>query len=281
MWVWNAIIAPEVQIAPALNLFKPSCEHPLILLLVILDSSDYVGSSWFSVRHLPMRSDPTAFSIPPGSSLRSAAQIIETAGVDLPAWQLELLGRVLGRSSKIKAGSYEVEGGLTALSLLDKLTRGDVTQSEIVLVEGKTFRQFRAALNEHPGLSHDSLKSSAAQILMHVGAKERHPEGLFFPDTYLFDKDSSDLDVYRRAYRAMQSRPAIAWWWRESTLPLHTPYELLILASIVEKETDAGGSSADRRGIRQSVAAHAAANRSYVIYGRVRPSTAICARTIC
>jgi len=216
----------------------------LILLLVVLGFVGViVGSSWFSVRHLPMRSDPTAFSIPPGSSLRSAAQIIETAGVDLPAWQLELLGRVLGRSSKIKAGSYEVEGGLTALALLDKLTRGDVTQGEIVLVEGKTFRQFRAALNEHPGLSHDSLKLSDAQILTHVGARERHPEGLFFPDTYLFDKGSSDLDVYRRAYRAMQSRLATVWGGRESTLPLKTPYELLILASIVEKET---GTATDR-----------------------------------
>lgn len=216
----------------------------IILFLVILGFiGAVVGASWFTVRHLPMRNDPTAFSIPPGASLRTAAQVIEAAGVELPAWQLELLGRVLGRSSKIKAGSYEIEDGLTALALLNKLTRGDVTQSEIVLVEGKTFRQLRAVLNEHPDLAHDSLKMTDAKVLALLGARETHPEGLFFPDTYLFPKGSSDLDVLRRAYRAMQPKLAAAWEKRESTLPLKTPYELLILASIVEKET---GIPADR-----------------------------------
>jgi len=216
----------------------------LILLVLILAFLAVIsGASWLTVRHLPMRSDPTAFSIPPGASLRAAAQVIEAAGIDLPAWQLELMGRLLGRSAKIKAGSYEVDEGLTALALLDKLTRGDVTQGELVLVEGKTFRQLRAALNEHPDLAHDSAKLSDAKILAMLGAKENHPEGLFFPDTYLFHKGSSDLDVLRRAYKAMQPRLAAAWDRRESTLPLKSPYELLILASIVEKET---GTSADR-----------------------------------
>jgi UPF0755 protein len=149
----------------------------------------------------------------------------------------------LGRASKIKAGSYEIEEGITALALLDKLTRGDVTMSEIVLVEGKTFRQLRTAINEHPDLAHDSAKMTDMQIQTRLGAKEPHPEGLFFPDTYLFSKGSSDFDVLRRAYRAMQPKLATVWERRESTLPLNTPYELLILASIVEKET---GVPADR-----------------------------------
>ena len=216
----------------------------LFLLVVILAFvSVMAGVSWFTVRHLPMRSDPATFSIPAGASLRTAAQVIEAAGIDLPAWQLELMGRIMGRSSKIKAGSYEVDEGLTALALLEKLTRGDVTQGELVLVEGKTFRQFRAALNEHPDLAHDTQKLSDRQILARLGAKEPHPEGLFFPDTYLFDKGSSDLDVLRRAYRSMQPRLAAAWERREATLPVKTPYEMLILASIVEKET---GVPADR-----------------------------------
>lgn len=215
-----------------------------VLLAVILAFvTAVVGISWFTTRHLPMRSDPTMFSIPAGASLRSAAQVIEAAGIDIPAWQLEMLGRVMGRSAKIKAGSYEVEEGLTALALLDKLTRGDVTQGELVLVEGKTFRQLRTLLNEHPDLAHDTQKLSDGKILALLGAKETHPEGLFFPDTYLFNKGSSDIDVLRRAYKAMQPRLAAAWEKRESTLPVKTPYELLILASIVEKET---GLPADR-----------------------------------
>ena len=121
--------------------------------------------------------------------------------------------------------------------MLDKLTRGDVLFSELTLVEGKSFRQLRAALNEHPDLSHDTLKLSDQQILKGIGAKEPHPEGLFFPDTYLFGKGSSDLDVLRRAYKAMQPKLAEAWAKRESTIPLKSPYDLLILASIVEKET--------------------------------------------
>jgi UPF0755 protein len=215
-----------------------------ILLAVILAFvAAIMGVSWFTTRHLPMRSDPTMFSIPAGASLRAAAQVIESAGVDLPAWQLELLGRILGRSAKIKAGSYEVDGALTALALLDKLTRGDVSQGELVLVEGRTFRQFRTLLNEHPDLAHDTQKLSDTKLLVLLGAKEAHPEGLFFPDTYLFNKGSSDIDVLRRAYRAMQPRLAAAWETRETTLPVKTPYELLILASIVEKET---GLPADR-----------------------------------
>lgn len=215
-----------------------------VLLVVILAFvAAIVGVSWFTTRHLPMRSDPTMFSIPAGASLRTAAQVIESAGIDIPAWQLEMLGRVMGRSSKIKAGSYEVEGGLTALGLLNKLTRGDVAQGELVLVEGKTFRQLRALLNEHPDLAHDSQKLSDGKILALLGAKEAHPEGVFFPDTYLFSKGGSDFDVLRRAYKAMQPKLAAAWETREKTLPVKTPYELLILASIVEKET---GVPADR-----------------------------------
>lgn len=209
----------------------------LLLLVIVGFLCVIVGASWFTVRHLPMRSDTVTFSIPAGASLRTAAQVIESAGVDLPAWQLELLGRVMGRSAKIKAGSYELESGLTATALLDKLTRGDVLFSELTLVEGKSFRQLRAALNEHPDLSHDTLKLSDQQILKGIGAKEPHPEGLFFPDTYLFGKGSSDLDVLRRAYKAMQPKLAEAWAKRESTIPLKSPYDLLILASIVEKET--------------------------------------------
>jgi len=215
-----------------------------VLLMVILAFvAAIVGISWFTTRHLPMRSDPTMFSIPAGASLRTAAQVIESAGIEIPAWQLEMLGRVMGRSSKIKAGSYEVEQGLTALALLNKLTRGDVTQGELVLVEGKTFRQFRALLNEHPDLAHDSQKLSDGKILAFLGVKEAHPEGLFFPDTYLFSKGSSDFDVLRRAYKAMQPKLAAAWEAREKTLPVKTSYELLILASIIEKET---GIPADR-----------------------------------
>jgi UPF0755 protein len=123
------------------------------------------------------------------------------------------------------------------------MTRGDVLQGEVVLVEGKTFRQFRAVLNENPDLVHDSLNLSDQEILARLGARENHPEGLFYPDTYVFNKGSSDLDVLRRAYKSMQPRLAAAWDKRDASVPLKTPYDLLTLASIVEKET---GLASDR-----------------------------------
>ena len=215
----------------------------VLLVLILAFLAAIAGAGWLTLRPLPMKTSPAGFSVPTGASLRAAAQAVEAAGIDLPAWQLELMGRLLGRSARIKAGSYEVDAGLTALTLLDKLTRGDVLQGEFVLVEGKTFRQFRAALNENPDLVHDSLRLGDQEILTRLGARESHPEGLFYPDTYVFNKGSSDLDVLRRAYKSMQPRLAAAWERRDGSVPLKSPYELLILASIVEKET---GLASDR-----------------------------------
>lgn len=215
----------------------------VLLVLILAFLAAIAGAGWLTLRPLPMKASPAGFSVPSGASLRAAAQAIEAAGIDLPAWQLELLGRLLGRSARIKAGSYEVDAGLSALTLLDKLTRGDVLQGEVVLVEGKTFRQFRAALNENPDLVHDSQKLSDQEVLTRLGATESHPEGLFYPDTYVFNKGSSDLDVLRRAYKSMQPRLAAAWEKRDTSVPLKSPYELLTLASIVEKET---GLASDR-----------------------------------
>ena len=210
----------------------------IILLLVMLAFIGVIGgAAYFMVHPLQMAKSPSSFTIPAGSSLRGAAQAIESAGVDLPAWQLVLLGRFMGSAAKIKAGSYEVEQGITAVGLLEKMMRGDVTQGELVLVEGRSFRQFRNLLNENPDLRHDTQPMSDAQLLAAVGARETHPEGLFFPDTYMFDKGASDLDVLRRAYHAMQKRLLASWAQRDPSVPLKSPYELLILASIIEKET--------------------------------------------
>jgi UPF0755 protein len=184
-----------------------------------------------------LRTDPADFSIKPGSSLRSATRQIIEAGVDLSAWQFNLLGRLLGQAAAIKAGSYEVRNAITPLALLNKLTAGDITQVEVVFIEGWTFRQMRAALNSHPGVRHDSATLSDAQIIAQLGAPARSPEGLFFPDTYLFGKGTSDLDILKRAYKAMDKQLKAAWEQRAPGLPYRDPYEALIMASIIEKET--------------------------------------------
>lgn len=216
----------------------------ILLLLLVLGTIGALSSwFWLTGKPLAMKNERISFTVTAGSGLKAAALTIENAGVDFPAWQLAWMGRILGRSTKIKAGSYEIERGLTALGLLDILTRGDVTRTEVVLVEGKTFRQFRQLLNQNPDIRHDTQGLSDAEILKRLNAKESHPEGLFFPDTYLVDKGSSDFDVMRRAYSAMQTRLEAAWKTRDPAIPLNSPYEMLILASIVEKET---GLPADR-----------------------------------
>ncbi len=159
------------------------------------------------------------------------------------AWRFELLARVLGRAQEIKAGSYELTRPVTPLDLLGKLTRGDVTQAEVRLIEGWTFRQFRLALDQSPYLRHETQGLDRAQLMAQIGASEIEPEGLFFPDTYLFAKGSADVAVLRRSYRAMQRHLAQEWAARDANLPYRTPYDALIMASIIEKET---GRPADR-----------------------------------
>ncbi len=186
---------------------------------------------------LTIRKLPVEFEIPEGTRFRGAARILDEAGVEVGRFQFEALARALGRAQQIKAGSYELTAPLKPLELLDKLTRGDVTQAEITFIEGWTFRQVRNALNESPDLRHDTLGLDQAQILQRLGAPERRAEGLFFPDTYLFSKGASDLSVLRRAYGAMQRHLALEWSKRTPDLPYQNPYQALIMASLIEKET--------------------------------------------
>jgi UPF0755 protein len=199
--------------------------------------------AWYAFSPVSLRADPADFSIKPGSSLRSATRQMVESGVELNAWQFNLLGRLLGKAGTIKAGSYEVARGVTPLALLNKLTSGDFTLTEITLIEGWTFRQMRAALNAETDLTHDTSALSDAEIMARLGVAGRSPEGLFFPDTYLFGKGSSDLELLKRAYKAMDRQLGAAWQGRAPDLPYRTPYEALIMASVIEKET---GQATDR-----------------------------------
>jgi UPF0755 protein len=209
----------------------------LFILAVLLIVVSAGGFFWLVSAPLALPGDSVDFSIARGSSLRVAARDIAAAGVALDPWLLVMLGKVLRAESSIKAGSYEVGRGVTARQLLDKLTRGDVTQGEIAFIEGWTFRQMRERLDAHPDLRHDSKGLPETEVLRLLGAEAKTAEGLFFPDTYLFDKQSRDVEVLARAYREMQRHLAREWASRASGLPYEQPYQALIMASIVEKET--------------------------------------------
>lgn len=215
-----------------------------VFALAVLVGLGFAGwLAWFASQPLQLAASPLEFGIKSGTPLKTASAQMAAAGVGFEPWRFSLLGRLLGRAADIKAGSYQIVQGITPMQLLDKLTQGDVTQAAVVFVEGKTFTQIRAVLDAHPEVTHDSAALSDREILARIGAAEAHPEGLFFPDTYVFDKNSSDLDVLRRAYRTMQARLAAEWQGRDPNLPYASPYEALIMASIVEKET---GQPADR-----------------------------------
>ncbi len=125
----------------------------------------------------------------------------------------------------------------TPLELLDRLARGDVIQVDLKLLEGWTIRQLRSAVDASPFLRHETQNMNDRELLERLGATEAHAEGLFYPDTYRFAKGSSDLALLRRAYQAMQSHLQQEWKARAPDVPYRTPYEALIMASIIEKET--------------------------------------------
>jgi UPF0755 protein len=215
-----------------------------LILLSVLGGAVFAAWMW-SFAHRPLRFEttPLEVTIPPGSSLGVAARDLVASGVSMRPWQFALLGRFRGLDADIKAGTYRFPEALTPLELLEKLTRGEFVLMEVVFIEGWTFRQLRQALDAHPDLRHDTAGVSDAEVLSRIGAKPGHPEGRFFPGKYLFAKGSSDTEVLRQAYGQMERRLAAAWDERDPAVPLASPYEALILASIVEKET---GQASDR-----------------------------------
>jgi len=208
-----------------------------VILLAACAAAGYLA--WYLTTPLAIGKLPVEFELPPGTRFRHAIVLMEQAGIVVGRWQFEVLARSTGRASRIKAGSYELTQSPTPLQLLEKLTRGDVTQAEVKLIEGWTVRQVRAVLDADPYLRHDTAGLDAVALLERVGATEPHVEGLFFPDTYMFAKGSSDLAVLRRAYHAMRKHLQAEWRTRDANTPYRTPYDALIMASIVEKETGA------------------------------------------
>jgi UPF0755 protein len=186
---------------------------------------------------------PIPFVIKPGSAVKSAAQQISDAGVPLNVQLFALLARLSGKSAKMKAGTYELKPGTTPRQLISQLVRGEFAQESIAIIEGWTFKQMREAINSHPALKHDTAQMSDKDLLSLITPDFKNPEGLFFPDTYMFATGASDLQIYRQAYAVMKKRLNEAWAARNPSLPYKTPYEALIMASIVEKET---GQAAER-----------------------------------
>jgi UPF0755 protein len=210
----------------------------LLFLAALLAAAAAAGYAWwFVTTPIPLPQDKVAFTIAPGSGLRSATRQMNAAGIAVSPLAFELLARHRGVAQDVKAGSYELVRGARPGDLLDKITRGEFALAEIRFIEGWTFRQLREALDTHPDLRHDTRGLSDAEVMQRLGAAGVAAEGWFFPDTYRFAKQSSDLDVLKAAHAAMKKQLAVAWSRRAPDSPLRSEYEALVLASIVEKET--------------------------------------------
>jgi len=210
----------------------------LLTCLALLAAAGWLW--WFAHEPLRLAAPAVEFTIAQGSSLRAASRVIARAGVEMPPLAFEVVARTAAKPGEIKAGTYEVTPGTTPLELLGKLTRGEFALVEVKFIEGWTFRQLREALDGHPHVRHDTKGLPDAAVLERLGLSEPHPEGLFFPDTYRFARGTSDIELLRTANRALAKRLDAAWADRRPDLPLTSPYEALILASIVEKETGKG-----------------------------------------
>ncbi|AHV93773.1 endolytic transglycosylase MltG [Bordetella holmesii] len=222
----------------------------LVLLVVTLAVGATVAGAWYWMNQ-PMRlaADRVDFVVDPGATPRAIARALNAAGV--PVWEpgFVWMARLSERDKQIKAGGYQAISGDTPWLLLERLARGDMSQRQVTFLEGWTFRQIRAALREHPDVKQTLGDVSDEALMDRLGAQIKHPEGMFFPDTYVFTPGSTDFDILRRAYQEGQRVLASAWLKRDPDLPMATPYEALIMASIVEKETGHGPERARISGV--------------------------------
>jgi UPF0755 protein len=216
-----------------------------LLALLLLAIAGAGGAVWFWLeRPLALADERVELSIEPGTSPRAVAEGWVAAGVRTSPRALYEWFRWSGQARAIRAGSYEVEPGITPRALLDKMVRGDEVLEQVRIIEGWSLRRMRAELARAPNLRPASTALSDAELMNALGAPDLPAEGRFFPDTYAYSRGVSDLTVLRRAHAAMQRHLAAAWAERAPGLPLRSADEALILASIVEKETG----RADERG---------------------------------
>jgi UPF0755 protein len=198
---------------------------------------------------LPSQTQAFEFTVDKGMSLKSLAKKLTERGLLPEPNGLWLLGRITNQATGIQAGTYRLDSPISPLALLKKMNDGDVVTIAITFVEGITFRQMRESMESNATLKNTLKGLSDKEVLQKIGATESHPEGLFFPDTYRFSAGATDMDILKISYQAMQKKLADAWAQREEGLPYQSPYEALIMASIIEKETG----RADERALIGSV----------------------------
>ncbi|MFV8571284.1 endolytic transglycosylase MltG [Marinobacter sp. SBS5] len=183
--------------------------------------------------------EPVLFSVEHGTSFNGLAQELARKGLVSDSLWLRLHGRLNPEHTRIKAGDYEITPGMTPVDIVQSMVEGKVKLWAVQFIEGWTFSDLRGALANSENLKKVTTEWSDKQVMDAVGASDQHPEGWFFPDTYMFSSSETDLDILKRAYSRMTSVLEQEWEGRAKDLPYKTSYEALIMASIVERETGA------------------------------------------
>jgi UPF0755 protein len=215
----------------------------LVLLGVIAAGAlAWWGYQWLQTP-IASLTQPTIFEVRKGASLRTVASTLNDQSLlDQPQiWTV--WARITQKDQSLKAGEYQLAPGLTPAELLELLNSGEVLLHSITFIEGSTFADMRKAMAQSPFIANEYGERTPQEIMRTLGQPDLHPEGQFFPDTYRFPRGTSDIELLGMAFRRMQQEIKTAWESRSKDLPLAGPYEALILASIVEKET---GKDADR-----------------------------------
>lgn len=185
----------------------------------------------------PAATDHLVLEVPRGEGLRALASRLKSEGVLTNAHYFIALAYNRDQATQIKAGEYALTPDMTPPELLDLLVSGRSIQYPVTLIEGRTFREALAAIAATPGFAHQLEGLTDAEILAELDLDIEHLEGWFFPDTYFFRRGATDRDVLRRSHERMRGVLAEEWEARAPDLPLRSPYEALILASLIEKET--------------------------------------------
>ncbi|MBI5040527.1 MAG: endolytic transglycosylase MltG [Gammaproteobacteria bacterium] len=210
-----------------------------ILVICISVVLGWLGYDYQSFTQTPLNvpADGLVIEIQPGRSVRGIAEDLATKQIIASPLYFEWMARVSGAAPRLQAGEYRIEPGTLPETFIQFLAAGKVVQHSLTIIEGWTFTQLMAAVQTHPVLLHTLHDKSAPQIMVALDHPGEHPEGRFLPDTYKFPRGMTDAEFLGRAYAGMQETLQREWATRAKDLPFETPYEALILASIVEKET--------------------------------------------
>jgi UPF0755 protein len=211
----------------------------LLILLVVAAAALFAADQW--LQHELVKPGPalakTRVEIAAGSTFRGVLAVLAQRGVLSDPRAVELALRVRGRRPQVKAGTYDIPRRASAAEVIRRLEKGDVVLEQLTVVEGSTFAALRRTLERHPGVRATLRGKSDAEVMIAIGSGGEQPEGRFFPDTYRFAARTTDVDILRMAHSSMQRALDEAWKDHAPDLPVRTPDEALILASIVEKET--------------------------------------------